>query len=100
MASPELSGPGAAAAAELWPMLSSPPSATGTRRKPSGGSAAAACPALLFLVEEQVNHPAPPSMRTGRSAVGQDVGIVAAGVLQGIGKDGQVAKAALEVDGL
>ncbi len=49
---------------------------------------------------QQVNHPATPDMRPFTSAVGQDVVVVATGVLKGIGQDRQPVKSTRLVNAL
>src|SRR5262249_21263206 len=54
----------------------------------------------LFLPQHQIDHPAPANMLARLSAVVQDVGIVAAGIFEGVGEDGQAVEGSVVVDRL
>src|SRR5262245_14567484 len=51
------------------------------------GSAGAACSAMLSLREHQVHHPTATDVRAGTAAVREDVIVVAASVLEGVGQN-------------
>ncbi|MDB5308835.1 MAG: hypothetical protein JWO38_3037 [Gemmataceae bacterium] len=53
----------------------------------SWAGSAPARPPRSRLPQHQIHHPAPPDMRPVAPAVGQDVGLVAPGVLEGVGQD-------------
>ena len=50
---------------------------------------------LLFHPQHQIHHPAAADMRAGAATVVEDVGVVAAGVLEGVGEDGEAVEGAL-----
>src|SRR6516164_6646230 len=52
----------------------------------------------LLLPEEQIDHPAAAHMLARLAAVGEDGVVVATGILQRIGEDGEVVEARLVVD--
>jgi hypothetical protein len=52
----------------------------------------------LHIAQDQVQRPATPNMDSGLAAVAQDVGVVASGVFDGVGKNGQSVKSSLIVD--
>src|SRR5262249_19486325 len=57
-----------------------------------------AAPAALRLAEDQVHDPAAADVLAALAAVGEDVGVGAAGVLEGVGQDRQVMEGPLVVD--
>jgi hypothetical protein len=52
----------------------------------------------LPLPEQQVDHPAPADVRTTPTQVGQQVGVVAAGILERVGQDRQPVERPVGVD--
>src|SRR5262249_42219256 len=54
----------------------------------------------LLLPEDQIESPTPSDMDTGLPAMVQNVGIIAAGVFEGIGENGKAVEGAVVVDGL
>src|SRR5262249_19647385 len=54
----------------------------------------------LLLAEQQVDDPATAHVLAWPAAVSEDVGVVTAGVLQGVSEDGQAVEGALVVDEL
>lgn len=52
----------------------------------------------LLLPEQQVHHPTPANVRTGTTAVGQDVGVVAPRFFEGICEDEHLVESSLGVD--
>src|SRR3954451_6826870 len=63
-------------------------------------SSAVASGMASLLSEQEVDHPAAPDVRPGAAAVGEDVGVGAAGVLQRVSQHGQTVEGAVIVDGL
>ena len=53
-----------------------------------------------FLPQHQIHHPAATHMRAVAAAVGEDLGIGAAGFFEGIGEDGEAVEGAVGVDAL
>src|SRR5262245_58630925 len=51
----------------------------------------------LLLPEQQIHHPAAADVWTGAAAMGEDVGVLAAGVLKGVGEDRQAVKGTVVV---
>src|SRR5262249_48969624 len=62
------------------------PRAPGRGASPPPPDADAIAPSLLG--KDQVHDPAAPNMQSVAAAVGEDIGIVAPGVLEGVGEDG------------
>ena len=54
----------------------------------------------LLLAKKQIHDPAPSDVLARLPAVVQDVGVVAAGVFEGVGEDGQAIEGTFVVDGL
>jgi hypothetical protein len=57
-------------------------------------------PRGLCFAEQQIHDPAAADMLARLPAVVQDVGIIAAGVFEGVGEDGQAVEGAVIVDAL
>ena len=53
---------------------------------------------LLLPTRQQIDDPAAPHMRPALVAVGEDVGVVAPGILQRIGQDRQAVEGTVGVD--
>jgi hypothetical protein len=45
---------------------------------------------FLLLSQQQVDHPTPADVRSRPPAVGEDLRVVAPGVFQGVGEDGEL----------
>src|SRR5262249_52481409 len=74
----------------------SPRAASATRRADQGGVLQSVMPDrsrssayLSPLIEQEIDKPAAANMGTGTAAMAQDVGIGAAGIFEGVGKDGK-----------
>src|SRR5207249_2347831 len=68
------------------------------RLRAAGGSPAATAGRTSLLSQQQIERPAAADVPLALATVGEHVWIGAAGILEGIGQDGQVAEVAAVID--
>ncbi len=67
---------------------------------PKGGASALPSRSESLLVQDEVHRPTASNMWSQSSAVGENIGIVTAGIFQGIGQDWQLLESSVLINGL